>query len=73
MIWCSDLEGKIVRDQTGKSLGRVFEIQIKEGSVDALICGRRGFWKRFTGGRAGHRIPWSRVQKIGRDILIATE
>jgi sporulation protein YlmC with PRC-barrel domain len=73
MICGSDLEGKVVRDSTGKSFGCVFEIQIKEGSVDALICGRRGFWKRFTGGRAGHRIPWSRVQKIGRDILIATE
>ena len=71
MIRSSDLEGKGVRSESGKYLGRIFEIQIEQGRVETLICGHRGFWQRLRAGHGGHRIAWKRVRRIGDEILIA--
>jgi sporulation protein YlmC with PRC-barrel domain len=60
----SDLEGKVVRRQNGDRLGRVYEVRIRDSQLVALICGARGFWQRLTASRQGHRIAWSKVQRI---------
>ena len=65
-----DLEGKLVRHEGGETFGRVFEIQIKDGHVDVIICGPGGLWQRLIPAHAGRRIPWNRVRTVGREILI---
>ena len=71
MICSSDLQGKRVRSHSGKLFGRVFEIQVKQRQVEALICGDGGFWQRLMSAHTGHRIPWNRVRSIGNEIEIA--
>jgi sporulation protein YlmC with PRC-barrel domain len=71
MICTSDLQGKNVRSDSGKRLGRVFEIQVNEGQVEALICGGGGLWRRLMSAQTGHRVPWNLVRKIDKEILIA--
>jgi sporulation protein YlmC with PRC-barrel domain len=68
-----DLEGKIVRDQSGENYGHVFEIQIKEGHLEALICGPGGFLQRLKSSHKGRRIAWHRVRHVGSEILIAND
>jgi sporulation protein YlmC with PRC-barrel domain len=71
MIRSSDMQGKRVRTLRGEQFGYVFEIQIKRGRVEALMCGRRGLWQRLTYAHTGHRIPWTRVLKITEEIVLA--
>jgi sporulation protein YlmC with PRC-barrel domain len=71
MIRSSDLEGKMVRTESGETLGHVFEISIKRGQVEMLICGSRGFFQRLAAGRGGHRIAWDRVLRVEGEILVA--
>jgi sporulation protein YlmC with PRC-barrel domain len=71
MIRAADLAGRNVRSESGADLGHIFEIQIKDGKVETLICGERGFWQRLFAARGGHRIAWNRVRRVGKEILIA--
>jgi sporulation protein YlmC with PRC-barrel domain len=71
MICSSDLHGKRVRSESGARFGRVFEIHVKQGQVEALICGGGAFWQRLMSAHTGHRVPWSRVSKLGKEIVIA--
>jgi sporulation protein YlmC with PRC-barrel domain len=71
MILSSELQGKPIRSESGKRFGQVFEIQVEQGKVETLICGAGGFWQRLNSGHTGHRISWSRVRSIGKDIVIA--
>jgi sporulation protein YlmC with PRC-barrel domain len=70
MIRTADLEGKIVRDETGRVYGHVFEIQIKDGCLHTLLCGRRAFWHRLAPSRGGHRIAWSQVKDVRQNHLL---
>jgi sporulation protein YlmC with PRC-barrel domain len=66
----SDLVGSRVSDQSGRSLGRVFEVRAhwdRDGSVlvDELIVGRRGLWRRLRGPGGDTRgIPWAAVTEV---------
>ena len=74
MIRASELAGKQVRRENGKTLGHVFEIRIKHSRVTALICGSRGFFQRLMGSVSGHRVDWTQVRKITpAEIVIADE
>jgi sporulation protein YlmC with PRC-barrel domain len=67
----SDLEGKVVRRENGEMLGKVFEVRVRAGRVVTLICGAQGFWQRLTASRKGHRVAWTKVQRITeREIWI---
>ena len=70
----SDLRDKRVLTDDGEKLGRVHEVHCERGQVTALICGLGGFFERWTDKRAGRRVPWESVRKVGeREILVATE
>jgi sporulation protein YlmC with PRC-barrel domain len=72
VIRTGELQGKRVRRENGKMLGRVYEIRSRDSQVVALICGARGFFQRLAGTEAGHRVPWEQVQKItSSEIVIA--
>jgi sporulation protein YlmC with PRC-barrel domain len=70
MIRGTDLQGKQVRSESGKGFGPVFEIELKQGRVEALICGTGGFWQRLMSAHTGHRIAWNRVRRVGKEIII---
>lgn len=62
----SDLVGSRVSDQSGRSLGRVFEVRAhweQDGSIllDELIVGRGGLWRRLRGTGDARGIPWAAV------------
>ncbi len=63
----SELIGSRVRDQSGRSLGRVFEARAhyeRGGGVviDELMLGRGGLWQRLRGPAAEARgVPWASV------------
>jgi sporulation protein YlmC with PRC-barrel domain len=72
----SDLIGLPVSDQSGRSLGRVFEARAhwdRDGSLvlDELMIGRRALLRRLRGPRPDARgIPWESVIEIGPDGLV---
>ena len=67
-----DLQGKMVCDETGRKLGRLQELHIREGVVTTLVCGPMGLLQRFSSARKGRRIPWRAVQRIeARQIVVA--
>jgi hypothetical protein len=72
----SDLVGSPVRDQGGRSLGRVLEVRAhweRDGSVvlDELMVGRRALWQRLRGPDPGARgIPWEAVAERGADRIV---
>jgi len=68
----SDLRDKEVRTLDGEKLGRVHDIHCEKGRVTALMCGAGGFFERWTDKRAGRRVPWDWVRKVGeREIVVA--
>jgi sporulation protein YlmC with PRC-barrel domain len=68
----SDLQGKKVRTESGKGLGRVREIHVRGGVVANLTCGGGSFLQRFTGSHRGHRIDWREVRQVTpKEIVIA--
>jgi hypothetical protein len=72
MIRASDLAGKPVRREGGESLGRVFEIRLRDSQVAALICGSSGIFQRLTGSVSGHRVEWKQVLRVTpSEIVIA--
>jgi hypothetical protein len=66
----SDLVGGRVSDQSGRSIGRVFEVRAhwqRDGSIvlDELIVGRSGLWRRLRGpGTERRGIPWAAVTEV---------
>lgn len=72
MIRASELQGRRVRRENGETLGRVYEIRLRNSEVLALICGARGFFQRLAGTEGGHRIAWSDVHNITpKEIVVA--
>jgi sporulation protein YlmC with PRC-barrel domain len=74
----SDLVGSRVRDQSGRVLGRLFEVRAhreRSGAVvlDELMVGRGALWQRLRGPGAGARgIPWQSVTGLeDGEIVVA--
>ena len=69
----ADLQGKIIRDETGRKLGRLDELHIRDGVVTMFVCGPLGMLQRFTPSRAGRRFAWSAVKAVtDREIIVIT-
>lgn len=72
----SDLIGRSVRDGSGRSLGRVFELRgHRDGDgrivVDELLIGRRALWRRLRGpGPSARSVPWESVAEITEDAIV---
>ena len=70
----SDLRDKEVLTLDGEKLGRVHEVHCERGRVTALMCGAGGLFERWTDKRAGRRVPWECVRKVGeREIVVTVE
>lgn len=68
----SDLRDKAIKTLDGKTVGRVHEVHCDKGKIVALMCGPASLIERWTGRKAGHRIPWQAVRRIERDAVIVT-
>jgi sporulation protein YlmC with PRC-barrel domain len=74
-----DLVGRSVRDERGRRLGRVCELEAeREGEelcVSALIVGSRSWLERFGWAvePAGRRIAWEQVLHVTPEIVVRSE
>jgi sporulation protein YlmC with PRC-barrel domain len=72
----SELIGVKVFDQSGRSLGRVFEVRghwERSGTivVDELLVGGKALRRRLRGpGPHSHGIPWQAVSAIESDRIV---
>jgi sporulation protein YlmC with PRC-barrel domain len=72
----SDLIGHPVHEQSGRRLGRVWEIRghrERDGSIvfDELLIGRAGLWRRLHGPREADRgVPWEAVTSVDDDRIV---
>jgi sporulation protein YlmC with PRC-barrel domain len=71
----SALIGLRVRDQSGRSLGRVRELRghWEDGQlfVEELLIGRRALLRRLRGpGPRARAVPWAAIVRIGAEELI---
>jgi sporulation protein YlmC with PRC-barrel domain len=68
----SDLQGTLVRTESGQRLGRVTELRVESGEVTTLVCGKSGLLQRFTSSARGHRVKWSDVRRVtAQEIVVA--
>jgi sporulation protein YlmC with PRC-barrel domain len=74
----SELIGRVVRDQSGRRLGRVYEVRgrwERDNSVvlDELMVGRRALLRRLHGpGPDARGIPWSAVSEVSPDGIVVS-
>jgi sporulation protein YlmC with PRC-barrel domain len=74
----SELIGRRVCNQTGRSLGRVFEAKGHwdgDGSIviDELLVGRRALLRRLRGpGPDVQGIPWESVAEVADDRIVVS-
>lgn len=74
----SALIGTRVRDQSGRSLGRVLEVRghrRSDGTIvcDELLVGARALWLRLRGPDAGprvHGIPWRAIMETTPERIV---
>lgn len=72
----SNLIGRPVRDGSGRSLGRVFELHGHRDSagqvvIDELLIGRRALWRRLRGpGKSARSVPWVSIAEITEDAIV---
>jgi sporulation protein YlmC with PRC-barrel domain len=72
----SQLIGRPVVDQSGRSLGRVYEARARvEGDgavvIEELLVGRRALWWRLRGpGPDAHGIAWESVAELAEDRIV---
>jgi sporulation protein YlmC with PRC-barrel domain len=71
----SELVGRPVHDQAGRSLGRVGEVrghwQGNEVVLDELLVGRRALWRRLRGpSEADRGIPWASVVEVDDEGIV---
>lgn len=72
MITAGQLQGAMVRTESGKTLGRLREIHLRDGEVTTLTCGSGGLLQRFWPSRRGKTIRWRRVLAFGpREIVVS--
>ena len=63
----SKLVGRPVFDASGKSLGRLHELEADNGTIVRLVYGKAGLFERLTGRSAGTKRPWSDVARIDEE------
>jgi len=74
----SEIVGSRVRDQSGRSLGRVLEVRAHwqgDGSIviDELLVGRRALWQRLRGPDEDvHGIPWPSVVDLDQGEIVVS-
>lgn len=73
----SELLGRKVVDQSGRRLGRVYEVRgrwqrDRTVAVEGLILGRAGLWRRLRGpGTHGVKvIPWEAVVSLEDEHVV---
>jgi hypothetical protein len=71
----SALIGRPVEDQSGRSLGRLYEVRARwEGRqvvFEELLVGRRGLLRRLRGPSPGSEgIAWEAVVDLGPDRIV---
>jgi sporulation protein YlmC with PRC-barrel domain len=66
----SDLQGKRVCSEDGKTLGRVSEIHLKAGQLSYLTVGKRALLQRFAATRGGKRVPWEKVVRVTQKAVV---
>jgi hypothetical protein len=72
----SELIGRRVSDQNGRSLGRVFEVRAHwegDGTIllDELLVGRRALWRRLRGrGAEARGISWRSVTELSPNRIV---
>ena len=69
----SDLYGARVLDSSGRVQGRIREAHVAGGEITHLLVGPLALVARFTSGREGRRIPWSKVSKVKKDGTIVID
>lgn len=74
----SGLIGRVVRDQDGRKLGRVYEVRghwepDRSILLEELLVGRRALLRRLRGPGPGERgIPWAAVSEISEDGIVVS-
>jgi len=74
----SALIGRRVRDQSGRRVGRVWEVRAhreRDGAIvfDELLVGRGAMLKRLRGpGPDAHGIPWQAVTEVTADRIVVS-
>jgi sporulation protein YlmC with PRC-barrel domain len=74
----SALVGREVRDQSGRKLGRVWEVRAhweRDGAIvfDELLVGRGAMLKRLRGpGPDAHGISWQAVTEVADDRIVVS-
>lgn len=71
----SELIGRRVRDQNGRSLGRVYEARghWEAGGIviDELLIGRRALLRRLRGpGEDTRGVPWANVVEVSPEAVV---
>jgi sporulation protein YlmC with PRC-barrel domain len=73
----SELLGRAVVDQSGRKVGRVYEVKgywrrDRTVVVDTLILGRSGMWRRLRGPGGGERqtVPWEAVISLEGERVV---
>ena len=66
----TELIGAEACDADGRRLGRVCEVFVKDGEVDALGIGTRTLVARLFGHRRGRRIPWRKVKRVEKGRIV---
>jgi sporulation protein YlmC with PRC-barrel domain len=70
--------GRPVRDQNGRSMGRVWEVRAhreRDGTIvfDELLVGRGAMLKRLRGpGPDARGIPWQAVMEVTADRIVVS-
>jgi sporulation protein YlmC with PRC-barrel domain len=72
MIRAGDLQRAKIVDETGRRIGHVDELQLKDGRLTAVAYGVGGALQRFWPWRGGGRIEWDRVVRLGPGRLVVS-
>jgi sporulation protein YlmC with PRC-barrel domain len=65
-----DLVGATVCASTGERLGRVHEVYVENGAVEALGVGAANLLERLAGRRHGRRVAWKNVRSFAKGTII---
>jgi sporulation protein YlmC with PRC-barrel domain len=80
----SDLLGSEVSTESGKALGRVYDVRVEEGGktlkIAGLLAGTTGLRARLVGNEPASEadpgsglIPWSAVKRVADGLVVVTD
>ena len=73
MIAAGQLQGAVVRTESGRRLGRLREIHVREGQVISFVCGAGGLLQRFWPTRRGRRVAWDKVVSCAPGAVVVRD